>query len=507
MSKRADRYEILATVQEGMLATSYKARDRVLDRTVLLKVLLPRLAHDADLVQRFRREALLHARLKHPNIVTVYDFGSEQDFYIASEFIEGETLAAKLARDGSMTVEELRSVLLQVVDALAYAHEHGVVHRDLKPANIMISSRGDAKLTDFGLAFARDFGQLTQEGSIIGTPAYMSPEQARGLPTDARTDIFSLGIVIHEALTGKNPFQSDTYADAMSRVLNHKPQPLHAARPGIPEPVGRLVSRMLTKDREKRDVALEDVRSAFVPGRQDAGSLRRGRRLLIPVAVSVAGAAVVAVVLFLALGWGGRPSEHTVLSGPAPVADTFSLVAGGDSTRALVAAEPQEVEKDDSVSATAAGVQPAETPRLEPKTTGMLNLVVVPWAEVLVDGNLVGVTPLAGPLSLPTGRHELELRNPYFPALRKTVDVTGPETSLAIDLNREFAMVEIVVVPWATVEIDGQVVDTTPMSHAVPLAPGEHMLTLTHPEIGSKTATIRTDTTGPYRFSFVLKEM
>ncbi len=504
---RADRYEVLETVQKGLLATSYRARDRVLDRTVLLKVLLQRLAHDADLVQRFRREALLQARLKHPHIVTVYDFGSEQDFYIASEFIEGETLAAKLARDGPMNLEELRHVLLQVIDALAYAHEHGVVHRDLKPANIMVSNRGDAKLTDFGLAFARDFGQLTQEGSIIGTPAYMSPEQARGLGTDARTDIFSLGIVIYEALTGKNPFQSDTYADAMSRVLNHKPQLLHAAKPGIPDAVGQLVSRMLTKDREQRGVSLEDVRSAFAPGRQPAGPPRRSRRVLIPVSASVAGAAAVAVVLFLALWWGGRPSEQTVTPGSALVADTNFAAVSDDSARTLAEVQTQAKGSDDSVPVTAAVTPLTERPKPEPNTTGMLNLVVVPWAEVVLDGNLVGVTPLSDPVRLAQGRHEIELRNPYFPVLRKTVNITKPETSLTVDLNREFAMVEIVVVPWATVEIDGQVVDTTPMSRAVPLAPGEHVLTLTHPEIGSKTATIRADSTGPYRFSFVLEEM
>jgi len=504
MSKRTDRYEILGTVQKGLLATSYKARDRVLDRTVLLKVLLPRLVHDADLVQRFRREALLQARLRHPNIVTVYDFGSEDDFYIASEFIEGETLRDRLERDGPMPVEKLKPILMQVLDALAYAHEHEVVHRDLKPANIMLSRRGEAKLTDFGLAFARDFGQLTQEGSIIGTPAYMSPEQARGLTTDARTDIFSLGIVIYEALTGKNPFQSDTYADAMSRVLNHRPRPLNTAVPGVPEAVGQLAARMLVKDRERRDVSLDDVRTAFASGRQVAGATRRSRRVLIPASVSVAGAGVVAIVLYLVLGWGGRPNEQAVLPGSALVADT---AASEDSTGVPDRTESAAAEREYSVPNGVAAVRTDEMPRSEPKPTGTLSLVVVPWAEVLVDGNLVGVTPLSGPVRLAQGRHEVELRNPYFPVLRKAVGVTGPETALTIDLNREFAMVEVVVSPWAVVEIDGQVVDTTPMSRAVPLLPGEYMLTLTHPEIGSKTAMIRADTTGPYRFSFVLEEM
>jgi hypothetical protein len=293
----------------------------------------------------------------------------------------------------------------------------------------------------------------------------------------------------------------------MTRVLNRVPQPLHAAMPGIPEPVGQLVSRMLTKDREQRGVSLDDVRSAFALGSRPAVHRSRGRRVLIPVSVSVAGVAAVAVVLFLALGWGGRSSEHKGVPASESEADTDSAAVSDDSALTLVEVQTPAVGRDDSVPVTPSATPLTERPKPEPVTAGMLNLVVVPWAEVLLDGNLIGVTPLSGPIRLAQGRHELELRNPYFPVLRKTVDLASPDTALTINLNREFAMVEVVVVPWAVVEIDGQVVDTTPMSRAVPLIPGEHVLKLTHPEIGSRTATIAADSTGSYRFSFVLEEM
>ncbi|MBN2465324.1 serine/threonine protein kinase, partial [candidate division WOR-3 bacterium] len=257
--KRTDRYQIVETIQEGMAAVTYKAHDRVLDRTVLLKVLHTRLAADVDLVQRFRREALLQARLKHPGVVTVYDFGTEDDFYIASEFVEGRTLDKLLAEKGRLRVDELAPILQAVARALAYAHAQGVIHRDLKPANIMIADSGDVKLTDFGLACARDFGELTQEGCVIGTPSYMSPEQARGLKVGPATDIFALGVVVYQALSGVNPFAAPSYAEALSLVLNHRPRPLSEVVAGLPPGLGEFVGRMIAKSAAERPGSAEEL--------------------------------------------------------------------------------------------------------------------------------------------------------------------------------------------------------------------------------------------------------
>jgi serine/threonine protein kinase len=528
--KRSERYEILATIQDGTLATSYKARDRVLDRLVLLKVLHPQQSLDADLVQRFRREALLQARLKHPHIVTVYDFGSEDDFYIASEFVEGCTLDDKLEEKGRLTFEELRPIVAQVVQALNYAHQQGVVHRDLKPANIMIASSGEARLTDFGLAFARDFGALTQEGCVIGTPAYMSPEQARGKQTDARTDIFSLGILIYQALSGTNPFQAETCADALSLVLNREPKPLEQLVPGLPELVTRLVGGMLVKNQEQRRASLREVAEVFNPGtsppslplsdRRDSSlrSERQGAKghqetkkpsgfigvhRWVPMALS--GLAVLLALFFVLRAASGKK--------PARGAGVISPKIGGVpiSPESIVpdrgweAAPTTEPEADISnVKSAIVRVHPRfqseSMPPAQPRCR--LKIAVVPWAEVAIDGKSVGITPFSTPVELTQGPHEITLRNSYFPVVTKSVVLNDSVSSVSYHLEEGLAQVDLRVTPWALVTIDGQFIDTTPISRPISLRLGEHTILLQHPVLGARTEKVRTDSARIYRFTF-----
>lgn len=495
MTTRTERYEILETVQEGQFATSYRAKDRVLDRLVLLKVLSPRTATDHDLVQRFRREALLQARLKHPNIVTVYDFGAEDDFYIASEYIEGRALDRLLKEKGRLSLAELAPIASAVARALEYAHERGVVHRDLKPANIMIAHSGEAKLTDFGLAFCRDMGQLTQEGCVIGTPAYMSPEQSRGRRTDARTDIFSLGVVIYEALSGTNPFSADSIADSMSLVLNKEPEPLSELAPEVPDEVSGLVSRMLAKEPDSRPHDLGEVRRVFstVVSGTDVSRQRMTRQVLVPSLVLVAAAAAAAALLDLR----HKPQSLGAYRGPGAV----SIAVPDSSSTAPESTKPQSPAGEGRPAATDSQrpAPPARAPAF-----CRTRISVSPWAEVSINGRSFGVTPFAEPLLLPLGRHVIELKNPYYPVLSKTVDISDSACTLSFDLNREFALLDIRVQPWAVVSIDGEPVDTTPLDRPVPVTLGRHSITLFHPELGTVEKGITADTAGRYRLVYDL---
>jgi serine/threonine-protein kinase len=528
--KREERYEILETIQEGMLATSYKARDRVLDRLVLLKVLTPSSARDTDLVQRFRREAMLQARLKHPHIVTVYDFGEEKDFYIASEFIEGTTFEQVLAQKGRLTLDELRPLVLEVVGALSFAHQDGVVHRDLKPANIMVSTSGEAKLTDFGLAFARDFGQLTQEGCVIGTPAYMSPEQSRGKRTDVRTDVFSLGIVIYEALSGVNPFKADSYADSMSLVLNREPEPLDKLVPDLPPAVSRLVTKMLPKDVDQRLPDVDPVSTVFSPAALPAPArARRSRAVILPLG------AVVLVLLAAAGAYFGFRGQRSAVSSqqsavsrqPSAVSrqpsaessqqsavssQPVTVLAARDSGRELRTPNPaaESVLHPPRSALVAQPPSPANdsalvirhSPLVTQPATVHLQVNVDPWAEVLIDGASVGTTPIGERPALAPGRHEITLRNPHYPLVTKLVTLGSNDSAVTYDLNRECALVDIRVSPWALLSIDGRFIDTTPINHPIPLALGEHTVTLTHPQLGTKVEQIRTDSARAYQFTF-----
>ena len=501
---RAERYAVLETIQVGTVAVTYKAHDRVLDRRVLLKVLLPRLAADSDLVQRFRREALLQARLKHPGIVTVYDSGTGDDFYIASEFVEGRTLEKLLAEKGRLTTAELTPIVLAVARALDYAHQHGVIHRDLKPANIMISASGEVKLADFGLACARDLGGLTQEGSVIGTPSYMSPEQARGQKVDSRTDILALGIVVYQALSGTNPFAGATYADALSLILNHEPQPLSELVGGLPAGLSELVGRMLAKDPSARpDSTDELVRLLAADSLQptaDSRTRRMSRRAILTAVV--APALVAGLVALTVLARARHAHEGIGNGGPTVVVQTLGaypqLLADDSASVPLVpglrSLAPNHQPLASCPSPPAVGRQPLADCRLR--------VTVVPWAEVLLDGRSLGATPLSSEPVVMSGRHVVTLRNPYYPVVTRTVALDQPACTLAFNLDREVAQVYISVTPWAVVAIDGRVVDTTPMDRPIRVALGSHMITLTHPELGVRRDSIRTDSPRVYRVSY-----
>ena len=530
--KRTERYEIVATIQEGMVAVTYKARDRVLDRPVLLKVLRPRLATDSDLVQRFRREALLQARLKHPGIVTVYDFGTEDDFYIASEFVEGRTLEKLLAEKGRLTPAEMTPIVLAVARALEYAHGHGVVHRDLKPANIMISDTGEVKLTDFGLAFARDMDGLTQEGCVIGTPSYMSPEQARGQKVDFRTDIFALGIVVYQALTGTNPFAGATYADALSLILNQEPRPLEELASGLPAGLSELMGRMLAKNPAARPGSTDELMRLLAAPERPVRTATRGRRaalaaLLVTVLVA---AVVVPIVLTQARHAGGRiqgsqesrnPVTDTGQGGNQGFQDSRGPVAEtGQDSRIQGVKESSDVHRtgvqDSRSPASSTRIlessthgplsHDSSTPRPLSLTECRLRITVAPWAEVILDGRSLGATPLAAEPVVTPGRHVVTLRNPYYPEVTRTVTLEQPTCTLAFNLDREVAQVYVSVTPWAVVAIDGRVVDTTPMDRSIPVALGSHMITLTHPELGVRRDSIRTDSPRVYRVAYSMKE-
>jgi serine/threonine protein kinase len=224
----SDRYELTHLIARGGMAEVYRARDRLLDRPVALKVLFPELSVDRAFVERFRREAQNAAKLSHPNIVPVFDWGEDAgSYFIVMEYIAGRALSAVLREAGPLDPARAADIASQVAAALASAHRHGVVHRDIKPGNVLITEDGQVKVTDFGIARAVNTEEsLTQTGAVMGTATYFSPEQAEGIEVDARTDIYSLGVVLFEMLTGRPPFLGETPVSVASKhVRDIAPMP------------------------------------------------------------------------------------------------------------------------------------------------------------------------------------------------------------------------------------------------------------------------------------------
>jgi len=248
----AGRYQIITELGRGGMGVVYQAEDTQLKRTAALKFLPQELTHIPEVRERFMHEAQAAAALNHPNIITIYEINDHQNqTYIAMEYVEGQTLKDIIDR-GPMPLAEALDIALQIAEGLKRAHQKEIVHRDIKPANIIITEEGVVKILDFGLAKLRGTTRLTREGTTLGTAAYMSPEQASGKEADQRSDIWSLGVILYEMITGRLPFKGEHHQTVMYAILNQDPEPITALRTGVPLELERIIDKALAKDREER---------------------------------------------------------------------------------------------------------------------------------------------------------------------------------------------------------------------------------------------------------------
>ena len=248
-----DRYEIIKTIGEGGMANVYLAEDTILERKVAIKVLRGDLSNDEKFIRRFKREALSVSNLSHPNIVEVYDVGEEDgNYYIVMEYIEGKTLKQLLQKRGALTLTEVIDIMSQLTDGLAHAHEAYIIHRDIKPQNIMIEDNGRIKITDFGIAMALNSTQLTQTNSVMGSVHYLPPEQANGKGSTVKSDIYSLGILMYELLTGSVPFKGDTAVEIALKHMKEKIPSVRKQNPTIPQSVENIILKATAKNPKNR---------------------------------------------------------------------------------------------------------------------------------------------------------------------------------------------------------------------------------------------------------------
>src|SRR6188474_785840 len=253
------RYRIIRKLGAGGMADVYLAEDQELGRRVAIKILNDRHAADDSFIERFRREAKNAAGLSHPNIVSIYDRGeAEGTYYIAMEYLDGRSLKELIVGRGPAPIKTAIDYARQILAAIGFAHKHGIVHRDIKPHNVLVSPEGRLKVTDFGIARS-GASQMTEVGSIIGTAQYLSPEQARGAPVDQTSDLYSVGVVLYEMLTGQVPFTGDTPLEIAMKHISAIPEPPSSIRPDIPEDLDLIVLRALGKTPEERYPSAEEM--------------------------------------------------------------------------------------------------------------------------------------------------------------------------------------------------------------------------------------------------------
>jgi serine/threonine-protein kinase len=321
------RYRIERKLGAGGMADVYLAEDQELGRRVAIKILNSRHGNDDQFIERFRREAKNAAALNHPNIVSIYDRGEAEDtYYIAMEFLDGRTLKELIVGRGAAPINVAIEYARQILSALRFAHRHGIVHRDIKPHNVLVDGEGRVKVTDFGIARAGT-SQMTETGSIVGTAHYLSPEQAKGGEVDPRSDLYSLGVVLYELLTGKTPFDGETPVEIAMKHLSTPPKPPSQLRPDIPRELDMVVMRALAKNPDERyqsaDEMEGDLERVARGARVSATTADTATQVLRRPAAAAAAASATAATMI-------APPPASAAPPPAVIAEEEEYEEGGD---------------------------------------------------------------------------------------------------------------------------------------------------------------------------------
>jgi len=435
------RYALKYKIGEGGLGTVYAAHDPLLSRLIAIKTLNVDLPEEdrEQFNALFLNEAKAAGSLNHPHIVTMYDAGtSAHGTYIAMEMLRGKDLRQLLAQGWRPTPAQAALIVRRVADALSYAHHKGVIHRDIKPANIFMVGRTQPRVLDFGIArirraesLNRDDEQSRFQEMIGGSPYYMAPEQVQCLPVDRRVDVYALGVVLYELLTGRRAFSGDNLEDIADAVLRRDVVPAHEANPEVPKALSDIAARAMARDVEQRTRSArtlsKELREWLLEQDEMAMASSGGRWRKGLVAIVGIGAVALA-----AGGWwvwqsrAGHPSPVAVAATPSVVVAPVATVASAAPDEVVV---PPPVASAASAAAAVVSVAaPASEPSVAaeegaPVATGVVRLVITPWGEVFEGKRSLGVTPPMTQLTLPEGQHTLTIRNGDAPAWRKTVTV------------------------------------------------------------------------------------
>jgi len=433
MLERIGNCRIVEEVASGGMAVVYRAIQDSLGRTVAIKALKSTAAIEEHIATRFEREAKSLANLQHENIISVYDFHREHgSLFIVMEYVSGIDLYDLLERSGRVPFDVAAILALQVARALDYIHYRGIVHRDIKPANIMLARQGGVKLMDFGIARDKSFEDLTEAGTGIGTPAYMSPEQILGDKLDARSDLFSLGIVLYQMLTGGKPFVEDEQRSVMHKIRLERHQKVRKLNPDIPRELERIVDKCLEKQPRDRwrsaqqvVMALERFLAKYVEVNYHARLVMflKGQGVITQLEADEYVSPLVGVPGLSAAGQPNMQARVTARRGAVvqgTILGVLALMLG------LIHVAPL------GEAAAPVATAPAEV------QTGWLRVVAYPWAEVVLDGKPVGATPLARPFELPAGSHGLRFEHPWFQPIERTIDVPVGAAERAVELRVDF---------------------------------------------------------------------
>jgi len=519
-------YDIKSEIHRGPVTTVYDANHLALGRRVILKVLNTQWTEEKDLIDRFRREAKICARLDHPNIVKIFDFSTSNDsIFISMEYIEGSTMEILIQQNKIIYFSELIRIASQILTGLSYAHKLGITHRDIKPSNIMISADGQVKITDFGLASVSDLPGITSQDQAIGSPAYMSPEQALGKDIDPRSDLFSLGVSLYKSCGRKSPFETDNIGTTIQNILTKEVENLSSINTATPLWFSDLIDSLLAKNHEDRPDSAEDVlgiiNSNFKteeprqhnprfkishPGnvRKSTSPVLKYLNSKIQTRIFLWVFPIITLLIYLIFqqSYEIRSEQTAQQNNLAQMQSVFipdtTLLNPSDkiledryitneTSNRLLNTSPNPIERTAEIGENLSNTS-VSIPRIE---KSQVFIIASPWAEVYIDSNYYEDTPLSKPISLDPGAHFVELKNPNYKTFSQHYEFRPAKLeTLIVEMQMNVGFLNIRVLPWAKIYIDGEYLETSPIDNPMTLATGEHILTLTNPNYSAIKDTI-----------------
>ncbi|MBX3009704.1 MAG: serine/threonine protein kinase [Melioribacteraceae bacterium] len=481
-----EKFEIIEVLKKDEHAGVYLANHIYLSKKIILKVLNTKKLPDHSIVERFKREAKILARLDHPNIIKVLDFGmSKEFFYISFEYIEGESMRNML-KTKSLSHEQKEHLMIQLLKGLDYAHKNQIIHRDIKPENIFIDKNLTLKIGDFGLALSSEDNFVTNPYSIVGTPSYMSPEQVRGAKLTPQSDLFSTGVVLFELFSGKNPFLRDNVSLTLNEIIGYDEGNLPEKLKELPQNVQEILLKLLKKKIADRVQSAEEILTSLnvsldqptIVVNNFNNDAKRSKLALGFIAIFIL--IIGGFVLSQIFSTDGNPTitnnQQEQIEDPSSLQnDSKSQI---DSNSANESSEIPLTEEEKNINELNNPTQNnSQTSMAEPKSLGLGGLVVecLPWAEVFIDGERIGVTPNVSirPINLQAGEYTLKLVHPDYPVFSQTINIAAGEVkNVRISLDATMGFVKCFVHPFGDVYINGEKRGQIPSPDFLKVKPG-----------------------------------
>jgi serine/threonine protein kinase len=504
-----EKFEIINCLKKDMQSSVYLAKHVFLDRNVILKTLDTEQIDDPSILERFKREAKILAQLSHPNIIKVFDFGNWNNFfYISFEYFPSQNLRKALKKQKYSDSQKFH-LLQQMVSALQTAHENNIIHRDLKPENILVADNLSLKLADFGLAHVDDDTRLTMPNALIGTPAYMAPEQIKGDEISLQSDLFSLGIIIFELFTGKHPFVGKDAAETLNNILKgYSKEPAKAAL-ALPVDIRVIITKCLQADRSRRYKTIKEIKNRLkkisdiaeisVPPQQH----KNKKVWIIPVSVAVS----ITLFTMFYIYFDNQGIPEITLN---------SVDHGGDRLiiDSLLILTPL-ITEDKQINVTSESTRPKsdnpDTSTIDSQIVytqkpGKLYVECRPWAYIYLDESKIDSTPLNTPIILSPRNYELKLINPDYPVYKRIVLIEADNLlEIKVDMDTLMGFLRCNVYPWAEVFVDNQGIGQTPFSKPVKLNAGDYLLTIRNPKYEDYEQHIRISKNDTFEFKFDFK--